>query len=70
VSITQYDARTRRWAIALVGLRLGSDQMYGVGQTETSARWCGRSGPPPIADLVRPHVLVRFVPIGDIACLT
>jgi hypothetical protein len=27
VSITQYDARTRRWAIALVGLKLGSGQI-------------------------------------------
>src|ERR1700687_388763 len=31
VSITQYDARTRRWAIALVGLRLGSGQMSEMG---------------------------------------
>jgi hypothetical protein len=34
VSITQYDARTRRWAIALVGLRLGSGQMSEMGVRE------------------------------------
>jgi len=31
VSIAQYDARTGRWGIALVGLRLGSGQMSGLG---------------------------------------
>ena len=36
MSITQYGARIRRWAIALVDLRLGSGQMSEMGQSRHS----------------------------------
>ena len=44
------------------------------GQTETSARLNGMSGPPPIADVIRLHAQVRFAPIASLctaasACL-
>lgn len=39
--------------------------MSHVGQTQTWAGRFGMSGLPPIADIVRPHARVRFVPQPD-----
>ena len=41
--------------------------MSEMGQTETSARRCAMSVPPPVADIVRLHAQVRSVPLATIA---